>query len=147
MDRFEVLDNYYMVKEAWTGVAALGGGAYAGHSGRERGMKDIEGKYKNLTREDLRGIKEDSKEGAGRGAIRGWGYGLGGGLLGGYAGSALGKSRKGALIGALAGTATGAGQSYLKSRQDINRRAERLSRRLDENRTSADNSNRGSNNE
>ena len=134
MYREQALQNYYMVKEAMSGIAALGGGAYAGHSGRERGMREVEGKYKNLTREDLRNIREDSKEGAGRGALRTWGTGLLGALTGSYAGSALGKGRKGAIIGSLAGTALGACKSYTESRRDIHRRARRLSDRLYERR-------------
>ena len=124
MYREQALDNFYMTKEAVSGLLTAGIGGLAGGAGRQAGKEIARDKYKNLTAEDLDRISEES-QGAGRGALRGFGYAVGGGALGMMAGKTLPALH----LGALAAGTYGGLSSRKKAKKEYLRRAEAMSNR------------------
>lgn len=125
MYREQVLDNFYMVKEAGFPLITAGIGAVSGRGGKRAGKEIARDKYRNLTTEDLVNIEEES-QGAGRGALRGLGYGIGGGVLGaGLSGGHMGA----AGLGALGLGVYGALKSRKKAKKEYLRKAQALSDR------------------
>ena len=126
MYREEVLDNYYMIKEAASGLVAAGIGGLSGQAGRRSGKEIARERYKNLSAEDIEDIDERT-QGGGTGALRGFGYALGG-ALGGAAltgGRSLGAMHAGALgLGAYGGLS-----SRRKAKSEFLRRAQAKSDR------------------
>ena len=131
--RNQVLNNYYMAKEAALAslIVPTGASGLTGSLGKKRGRELAKEQYKGLTEADLDRIDEDS-QGGGKGALRGLGYstlgsalGLTGALLGGA--KTLEGYQQAMTLGALGLGGYGTYASHKKAKKEYLKRARRMS--------------------